>query len=166
MALDDSHIVDLVEELQLKPHPEGGFYRETYRSKEEMIPAWSSSKRNVATGIYFLLTSRSFSAFHRIKSDEMWHFYEGGSMTVYVIDPAGILSEIVLGRDISNGESLQAVVPANHWFASRVNDGTSFSLVGCTVSPGFDFSDFELASRSDLIEQFPAHEQIITSLTR
>nr|WP_255647369.1 cupin domain-containing protein [Fulvivirga sedimenti] len=164
--MKSDRIEELIRMLELMPHPEGGYYRETYRSQDLMTPTWTSDQRNVSTGIYFLLTSGNFSAFHRIKSDEMWHFYEGGSMTVYVIDPRGKQTEIVLGRDLSSGECLQAVVPANHWFASRVNDHTAFSLVGCTVAPGFDFHDFHLAIREELIAEFPQHEHLITSLTR
>ncbi|MEQ8530333.1 MAG: cupin domain-containing protein, partial [Imperialibacter sp.] len=106
------------------------------------------------------------SAFHRIKSDEAWHFYDGEPLSIYVIHQNGTLEEIKLGLDLSAGQKPQAVVPANCWFASRVAVDGKFSLVGCTVAPGFDFQDFEMADRNTLITEYPQHQSIITSLTR
>ena len=153
-----------IDHLNLLPHPEGGFYKETYRDSLSVINR-VGNERSVSTGIYFMLTKGNFSAFHRIESDEMWHYYEWESLTVYVIDYSGKLEEIKLGKDLENGEQLQAVVPAGHWFASRINQG-EYSLVGCTVAPGFDFQDFEMADRETLIKDFPRHSEIITELTR
>lgn len=153
-----------IDHLQLEPHPEGGFFKETYRSNLDTRFHGFDSKRNVSTGIYFLLTEGNFSAFHRIKSDEMWHFYAGDSVSVFVIQSDGKLEEIKLGIDLEKGEVPQAVVPANAWFASRVNG--SYGLVGCTVAPGFDFQDFEMAQRQGLINSYPSHQEIITEMTR
>ena len=127
-----------IEELDLLPHPEGGYYKETYRSDDEIdlksIYADRFGKRSLSTGIYFLLDNESFSAFHRIKSDEMWHFYEGDPLIVHMIDSSGHYTKQLVGRDVQNGEKLQFVVKAGVWFASEVIEGGSYSLVGCTVS--------------------------------
>jgi uncharacterized protein len=160
-----------IEEYQLLPHPEGGYYAETYRSAEELgseaLPARFSGARSFSTGIYFLLEAGNFSAFHRIHSDEMWHFYTGGALEIFVINPAdGNLRIIRLGSDPGQGETFQAVVPAGAWFASRPADGTSYALVGCTVAPGFDFADFEMAEREMLQAAYPQHSALITTLTR
>ena len=152
--------------LDLQPHPEGGYYKETYRAEQVVSVNGFSGDRNVSTGIYYLLEKGSFSAFHRIKSDEMWHFYDGTGLSVYVIDEMGDLEIIRLGHNLAHGERLQAVVPAGRWFASRVESENGFALVGCTVSPGFDFNDFELANRDQLTEEFPAHAELIKDLTR
>ncbi|NIJ55986.1 cupin domain-containing protein [Dyadobacter arcticus] len=158
------------EKYNLQPHPEGGFYAETYRSSEGIsqygLPERFAGNRSFSTGIYFLLESTDFSAFHRIQSDEMWHFYAGDPLEVFVIDPEkGALEIIRLGADPENGETFQAVVPAGSWFASKPADGSTYSLVGCTVAPGFDFADFEMAEKEDLIRQFPDHETLIRALT-
>jgi hypothetical protein len=154
--------------LNLSPHPEGGYYRATYKSDltivRSALPSSYQGDRSASTAIYFLLDGRDFSAFHRIASDEVWHFYAGSSLVVYVIDPDGNYSELHLGSD--EGEVFQAVVKAGCWFASRVKDGAGFALVGCTVAPGFEFADFELATRSQLIATYPAHQKLIEELTR
>ncbi|MEQ9098624.1 MAG: cupin domain-containing protein [Imperialibacter sp.] len=126
-----------IEQLYLDAHPEGGYFRETYRSIGTTNT--KAGQRSISTAIYFLLEAGNFSAFHRIKSDEAWHFYDGDPLSVYIIDQSGMLEEVRLGLDISAGQRPQAVVPANCWFASRVAIGGKFSLVGCTVAPGFDF---------------------------
>lgn len=155
-----------IDHLGLEPHPEGGYYKETYRSSAQVSFLDYQDQRNVSTGIYFLLTKGNFSAFHRIKSDEMWHFYAGDSVSIFIIYPTGELKEIRLGLDLENGEVPQAVVPANCWFASKVFITGKYGLVGCTVAPGFDFKDFELAKQTKLISQFPEHTELILSLTR
>ncbi|HSZ61955.1 MAG TPA: cupin domain-containing protein [Terriglobales bacterium] len=154
--------------LGLQPHPEGGYYRQTYRADLvlEELPPQFSGPRPVSTAIYFLLDGKNFSAFHRLQSDELWHFHLGASLTIHVIDPDGQYSEIQLGSDPEAGEVLQAVVGAGCWFASHIRDEKSFALVGCTVAPGFDFDDFELAKRVQLIELYPQHRDLITKLTR
>jgi uncharacterized protein len=158
-----------IDKLQLAPHPEGGYFRQTYRSDliipPEALPRFSGS-RAVSTGIYFLLEGGNFSAFHRLRSDEMWHFYLGSPVVVDRIGPGGDYSSFRLGSDPEGGEVFQAVVGAGCWFASHVADWTSWALVGCTVAPGFDFTDFEIAERTKLIELYPEHRQIIEQLTR
>jgi uncharacterized protein len=159
-----------IDKLNLIPHPEGGYYRETYHAKlsiaREALPPQFTGSRLVSTAIYFLLEKENFSAFHRLYSDELWHFYAGSPITVHVIDPDGSYSERLLGSDPDAGEVLQAAVKAGHWFASRVRDSKGFGLVGCTVAPGFDFSDFEMAKRAELIGVYPQHRKLIESLTR
>ena len=120
----------------------------------------------MSTAIYFLLEGKDFSAFHRLRSDELWHFYAGGSLVVHVIEENGPYSEIQLGSDPEAAEVLQAAVKAGCWFASRLKDSQSFALVGCTVAPGFDFEDFELAKRDELVTRYPEHRQLIHRLTR
>ena len=159
-----------IQKLDLQPHPEGGFYRQTYRAdlllSKEALPPNFKGRRPAATAIYFLLAGENFSAFHRLKSDELWHFYLGASLIVHVIDPNGSYSRIRLGSDPEAAEVLQAVVKAGCWFASEVKDGKSFALVGCTVSPGFDFEDFELANGQELVGRYPEHREVIHRLTR
>lgn len=151
-------------------HPEGGYYKETYRSTEGVLKASLPDRfggdRSFCTGIYFLLQKGEFSAFHRIKSDEMWHFYYGSPLNVYVINTKGKLEVLKLGDNFDKGEQFQAVVPAGSWFASAPADEGSFSLVGCTVSPGFDFADFAMAKKEDLIQQFPQHKEVISKYCR
>jgi predicted cupin superfamily sugar epimerase len=159
-----------VESLRLRRHPEGGYFRETYRSAEEVPAAGLATRfggaRALATAIYFLLDGVDFSALHRLKQDEVWHFYDGSSATIHLIDPAGSYSTIRLGRNLAAGEVPQAVVPAGCLFGATVNDTRSFTLVGCTVAPGFDFADLLLPSRDELIRQYPQHRQLIDKLTR
>jgi len=159
----------IANKFQMLPHPEGGYFKEMYRSDEEIIqehlPDRYVGKRKFSTAIYFMLAGEQFSALHRIKSDEMWHFYTGSSLTVYVIDETGNLSEIKLGTDFEKGEIPQAVVKRNCWFGAKINEKDSYSLVGCTVAPGFHFDDFEMGDRKKLIELFPQHKEVIVKLT-
>jgi len=159
-----------IEKLSLEAHPEGGFYHQTYKADlvltREALPPQFSFPRAASTAIYFLLEAENFSAFHRLRSDEVWHFYQGAPLLVHVIGDSGEYSKILLGSDPDAGEALQAVVKAGSWFASHVKDGTSFALVGCTVAPGFDFEDFELAKREDLTRLYPQHRKVIEKLTR
>jgi uncharacterized protein len=159
-----------IEKLQLEPHPEGGYFRQTYRSEvliaREALPAEFSGTRAVSTAIYFLLEGKNFSAFHRLRSDEVWHFYAGDPLLVHVIDPIGKHSTIFLGRNPEVEQTLQAVVSAGCWFASHVWDWKSFALVGCTVAPGFDFEDFEMGKRGELIARYPWHRELVERLTR
>ncbi len=153
-----------VDKLQLLAHPEGGFYKETYRSAIEVDSFEMKEKRNLSTAIYFLITAGNFSAFHSIKSDEMWHYYEGDSLLVHIIHPNGQYELLKIGLDLEKGEQPQGVVPAGAWFASETNG--DYSLVGCTVAPGFDFEDFELAKETELSELFPLHQNIIKRLCK
>ena len=159
-----------IEKLGLEAHPEGGYYRQTYRADlilaKESLPDGFTGMRAVSTAIYFLLQGEEFSAFHRLRSDEVWHFYVGSALVVHVIEEDGRYSEILLGSDPEAGEVLQAVVKAGCWFGSRVRDGRGFALVGCTVAPGFDFEDFEMAKREELVREYPQHWGVIEELTR
>lgn len=150
-----------IDHLNMQPHPEGGFYAETYRSAGKI----NSIDRHYSTAIYFLLLEDKFSAFHHIRSDEMWHFYAGSAIEVLVLETNGQLKTHRLGSHPEQGETFQLLVPAGLWFASRMSDQSSYGLVGCTVAPGFDFRDFEMARRSELIRQHPQHAEIITRLT-
>jgi len=156
------------QQLNLTSHVEGGAFRETYRAawkfSPSVLPAAMKGERNAATGIYFLLEEGEFSAFHRIAADEMWHFYDGHSLRIYDIDPEGQLTVHKLGLDIAQGEQPQLVISAGHWFASRVEVPGGFALVGCTVAPGFDFADFELATKDNLQAVYPQHGDLIASL--
>jgi predicted cupin superfamily sugar epimerase len=161
---------NLINSLELQPHPEGGYYKETYRSQgkitSQCLPPEFGGDRHFATAIYFLLEQGDFSAFHRIKSDECWHFYEGGTLLIHVIDPFGTYTCTQLGRNISEGDTYQFVVPAGCWFASEPTSNADFVLVGCTVSPGFDFGDFELANADTLIENHPQQKELLLRLCR
>jgi uncharacterized protein len=160
----------LVKELDLLPHPEGGYYKETYRSEAKIahscLPTDFKGDRNMATSIYFLIEKGNFSALHKIKSDETWHFYYGDALEVIEINEQGKLTITKIGNNLQNRETFQYTVKANTWFGSRVSEDGNFSLVGCTVYPGFDFNDFELANRQNLIEIFPQHHNLIKELTR
>jgi predicted cupin superfamily sugar epimerase len=161
---------DWIDHLDLESHPEGGYYREIYRG-DDTIPASAlpdrfDGSRNTAALIYFLLPGDAVSALHRIQQDELWHVLAGTSLTLHQIAPDGTLRQQSLGRNVANGETLQAVVPAGHWFGATVNDPDGYALVGCTTAPAFDFADFELADRDALIDQFPQHRDVITRLTR
>lgn len=200
-----------IEKLRLEPHPEGGYFRQTYKSELRISPVdlphsgctgaqsnYSESShskiangtisergtlgfggtRAASTAICFLLEGENFSAFHRLRSDEVWHFYMGSPVAVHVIDPAGQYSSILLGNDAEAGQVFQAVVRAGWWFGSEIAESSrvsenrpsepnaSYALVGCTVAPGFEFEDFELAQRAELEAKYPEHWGIIRRLTR
>jgi predicted cupin superfamily sugar epimerase len=159
-----------IKHLQLQPHPEGGFFNETYRSKgiiaSQCLPSEFTGNRHYSTAIYFLLQQGDFSAFHRIKSDECWHFYEGGTLLIHIIDEKGNYSCLHLGKNIHEGEVFQFVIPAGSWFASEPSAESEFSLVGCTVAPGFDFADFEMANARTLLKLYPQHQSLIQRLCR
>ena len=163
-----------VERFNMTAHPEGGYFAETYRSSEVIpqsaLPDRFRGDRAFGTAIYFLLETHQFSALHRIQSDEIWHFYAGLPLEISVISPAGDLTIIRLGNHPDQGEVFQAVVRAGCWFGSKpVSDviaaDSTFSFVGCTVAPGFDFADFELADRTTLLAEFPQHQAAIDRLT-
>jgi predicted cupin superfamily sugar epimerase len=161
---------ELVRRLDLVRHPEGGWYCETYRSGECVegiaLPERFGGTRSLCTAIYFLLEKGDFSALHRIKSDEIWHFYAGAPLTVHTLTSQGDHVELRLGSDFTAGESFQIVVAAGCWFGAEVTAQGEYSLVGCTVSPGFDFVDFQLGIRDDLQQEYPRHGEIIERLTR
>jgi uncharacterized protein len=158
-----------IDRLKLQPHPEGGWYRQTYRAALTLPRSAlgdHSGDRAASTAIYFLLTDEQFSALHRLHSDEVWHFYAGTSLIVHVIAPDGEYQQLLLGSDPEAGEQFQAVVPAGCWFGSSLRHPNAYALVGCTVAPGFDFADFEMARRDQLTAQYPRHRTIIERLTR
>lgn len=188
-----------IEKLELEPHPEGGYFRQTYKSELRIVPeahsfdalrllrtgsvATSATRvgqptilewgtkgldqtRAASTAIYFLLEGENFSAFHRLKPDEMWHFYTGSPLVVHVIDASGKYSTILLGNDPEAGQVFQAVVVAGCWFAAHVQDWRGWALVGCTVAPGFEFADFELGKKDELVGEYPQHRGLIERLTR
>ena len=165
-----SRINLLIQQYNLKPHPEGGWYTQTYKSNEligaNALPARFGGDRSFSTAIYFLLGQGNFSAFHRIKSDECWHFYAGDPLLIYVIEGNGESKIISLGSDPEKGQTFQYIVPANCWFASRPAPGSEYCFAGCTVSPGFEFEDFELANANELSNTYPQHKDIIRQLCR
>lgn len=156
-----------IQKLQLKKHPEGGYFKEIYRGGEMILidPPDRRLKRNYSTSIYFLLEGKQVSKFHRLKSDEIWHFYDGSPIKIYIIDEKGKLTENILGKRMNDGAVFQTVIRKNNWFAAELINKKSFSLVGCTVSPGFDFSDFEFGDREQLSNQFPKLKELIERLT-
>ncbi|MGF6725777.1 putative cupin superfamily sugar epimerase [Paraburkholderia sp. GAS41] len=156
---------ELIRRFDLQPHPEGGFFRETYRSTATMTREGSEATRAVSTAIYYLLCDGAHSAWHRIKSDEVWHFYAGEPLLVHVLDAAGKHVTHRLGNPLTHpGTVFQAVVAAGLWFAAECEDPATFALVGCTVAPGFEFSEFELADIDALQSAYPAQAEFIGRL--
>lgn len=147
----------LIKKFDMQAHPEGGYFVETYRSKLSVDTA--KGKRSASTAIYFLITKDSISHLHRLRSDEGWHFHTGDPLKVIEIDSEGKLIETIMGTDIENGQVMQHFVPAGHWFGSTSLG--EYSFVGCTVSPGFDFEDFEMAKKSDMINVYPDLKKIL-----
>jgi predicted cupin superfamily sugar epimerase len=166
----DETVAALVRRFELEPHPEGGYFREVYRSsvtvKHPGIPAGDSNERRGGSLIYFLLGRDDFSAFHRVRwTDEIWHLYAGGPIELHLLDPHGTYSRRALASDLAIGEPT-TVVPAGWWQAARLAPGCAWAFGGCTVAPGFEFADFEMPPRARLVEQYPEQAGIITSLTR
>ena len=162
---------EIIKKLDLKPLPEeGGYYKETYKSTAiapaRVLGVDADGDRSLATAIYYLLVPKSFSAIHRVKSDEIFHFYSGDPVEMIQIDPDGKLKKITLGSDILNGETPQVVVPAGSWQGSRLKPGGNWALLGTTVSPGFEFEDFELGDREKMSQLFPQHQNEVMQFTR
>lgn len=155
----------LVDAYGLQPHPEGGYFRETYRSAERMTTR-GGVERPISTGILFLLPEGEKSRLHRIKSDELWHFHLGGALRLTQISPEGKVQDFTLGPDHKSGQLLQHVVPARYWFGAEPLAGSGFCLVGCTVAPGFDFADFDLGARAALLTRFPNATETVMRLTQ
>jgi predicted cupin superfamily sugar epimerase len=160
---------DLINRLNLIPHPEGGYYRETYRCPESLprtaLAAGYDSARAAGTAIYYLLTESTCSRLHRLKSDEIYHFYLGDPVTMLHLYPDGTTREIVLGPNIVMGELPQVVIPRATWQGSFVLPRGRFALLGATVSPGFDFADYETGERESLLRQYPTQKELILRLT-
>lgn len=150
---------EIIAKLQLQPHPEGGFYRETFRAGLTVRNA-AGQERSASTAIYFLLPAGTFSGFHRVSADEVWHHYRGDRLELHIISEAGMYERVEL-----SAERPQFVVPAGAWQAAKPH-GDRFTLCGCTVAPGFDFADFEMPSRSALVARFPQHHALFEQLCR
>jgi len=156
---------EILKLLKLEKHPkEGGYFRETYRSRAAHHPAGYPSERSISTAIYYLLTPDTFSAMHRLASDEIFHHYLGGAVEMLMLHPSGQSEVVRIGSDLAAGESPQVVVPAGTWQGSRLLAG-EFALLGCTVAPGFDYSDYEHGGRDALLKAFPQHADRIRALT-
>jgi uncharacterized protein len=156
---------EVIDALGLTPHPEGGFFRETFRAEKTLQAPFAKVTRAASTAIYFLLRAGDFSAFHAVRSDEVWHHYLGASLELHTIDSAGQHERIELGPALLLGEQPQWVVPADTFQAARVI-GEGFALLGCTVAPGFDFADFSMPPRADLVARFPNLRDVIEPFTR
>ncbi|MCC8998552.1 MAG: cupin domain-containing protein [Candidatus Contendobacter sp.] len=156
---------DWIAHLRLIPHPEGGYFRRSYTAELILTLLDRDGPRPVATAIYYLLKNGQRSRLHRLKADELWHFYAGSPLTVHILDHRGEYAVQRLGPDPGANQHFQFVIRAGCWFGAAVDDPASFSLIGCTVAPGFDFTDFELADRATLIGQYPQHVMLIESLT-
>lgn len=170
MPVLNSQVPSLIESLKLSPHPEGGWYREVYRSDElitvNSLPDRFDSGHCFSTSIYYLLESGDNSAFHRIKSDETWHFYLGSPLKLYLLHEDGTLQKVMLGDNPDAGHVFQFTVPRGVWFGAEVSVPESYSLLGCTVSPGFEFGDLEFANLDDLIAGYGRYATLIRRLTR
>ena len=153
--------------LGLAPHPEGGCFRETYRAAEPAtgLPARFGGERSLGTAILYLLRAGERSRLHRLRADELWHYHEGGPLHLHLLEPAAGYRRLTLGRDPARGETLQAMVPNGSWFGAEPAEGTAFALVGCTCAPGFEYGDFEIGAREDLLARFPAQRALIERLT-
>jgi predicted cupin superfamily sugar epimerase len=163
--IDAAEAARLISRLNLQPHPEGGYYRETYRAEEAVHRPGLAVDRSAGTAIYYLLSGDAWSAWHRIKSDEIWHFYAGGPLLVHVLDGRGGLTTHRLGNAITDpGCVFQTVVAAGYWFAAERVRPDRYTLAGCTVAPGFEFSDFELADADRLAADYPAHRALVARL--
>lgn len=158
-----------IKKLNLQVYPKGGSFREIYRAAEsipaEALPERFAGPHVYATSIFFLLEGDQFSPLHRLKADEIWHFYAGNGLTIHMFHPDGSYSCAALGPDPDQGQAFQVIVPAGCWFGATLDQPGSYCLAGCTVAPGFDASDFEPAERQALIELYPAHQAMIERLT-
>ena len=163
-------VSSLIEKYQLIPHPEGGYYCSTYRAPlvlpASSLPNSFGGQRPVSTAIYFLLTAGDFSAFHRIKSDECWHFYQGDPLWIHCLDQQGQYKRYTLGAGTKSDHHFQLVVSAGTWFASEPAPDAAYSFVGCTVSPGFDFADLDMARAASLSALFPEQHELIHARCR
>ncbi len=158
---------ELIDSLGLQPHPERGYYVETYRAPLVVGGLPHGAPRAASTAIYFLIARDAPTTYlHRLLSDEIFHFYEGGPLDVLLLGPGEAAAVRRLGTDLAAGERPQIVIPAGTWFAAELADGATHCLFGCTVAPGFDFADFELAAGPELAARYPAHSARISRMTR
>jgi predicted cupin superfamily sugar epimerase len=152
---------EIIQQLGLQPHPEGGFYRETYRSTGK-IPGLD---RVYSTGIYYMLVPGAVSKFHLLKHDEMFHFYLGDPVTWVLLKANGSVEKVVLGSRIGEGQQLQLLIPAGTWFGGYLNEGGQYGLMGTTVAPGFEFADFIFGSREELLKRYSSEKEEVFRLT-
>jgi uncharacterized protein len=168
MAVDPSVINRLIRQLDLQPHPEGGLYRQTYRSEERILRSDANRtrvERHASTAIYYMLRDSDYSAWHRIDADELWHFHLGDPLFIHVLNPHGELATHVLSNPLEQPDgAFQVLVPAGHWFAAERTGPRGFSLAGCTVAPGFEFETFELADVAPLEQRYPRHQAVLQRL--
>jgi len=159
----------IIKMLDLEPHPEGGYYRETYRSEEGIpeqgLPEGYSGPRCFSTAIYYLLTPDTRSRMHRLASDEIFHFYLGDPVIWVLLFPGGDVRKVTMGSLVERGHRLQSAVPAGTWFGGFLADGGTFGLMGTTMAPGFDEDDFTLGKRDELLKEWPSAEKEILRLT-
>jgi predicted cupin superfamily sugar epimerase len=161
---------ELIRHLGLAPHPkEGGFFRETYRAGDTLpasaLPPRYQGPRSSSTAIYYLLTPTTFSALHRLQTDEIFHFYLGDPIRMLQLECEGTGRTIVLGQDVLHGQQLQVLAPRGIWQGSFLEPGGAFALLGCTVAPGFEYIDYEAGDRPTLLSQYPAFADMIRRLT-
>jgi len=165
------HADDVIRLLGLYPHPgEGGYYRETWRSTlvapETALPAGYGGGRSFGTAIYYLVTSESFSALHQVRGDELFHFYLGDPVEMFLIFPGGDWEKPVLGNDLAAGHLPQRIVPGGVWQGLRLAEGGRFALLGTTMAPGFELADFEVGDRERLVREYPALEELVARYAR
>ncbi len=158
-----------INNLDLQAHPEGGFYKEIYRSNEFVeninLPDRFETKHSFFTSIYFLLNQNQISAFHKLQADEIWYYHKGSALVIHIISPEGNYHKVILGLKLKSGENPQVVIPHNHWFSAELLNKSTYSLISCSVSPGFEFSDFELGKREQLLSEYPLHKNLIKKMT-
>jgi predicted cupin superfamily sugar epimerase len=161
---------DWIGRLELRPHPEGGFFREVYRSSEHIaaahLPERFGGSRCFCTAIYYLLRAGEYSAFHTVQQDEVWHHYDGSSLTLHTITPDGEYRRQRIGKANDTNVAPLTVVPRGLLFAASVDDPAGFTLAGCTVAPGFEFADFHMPARAELVARYPQHARLIEQYTR
>jgi hypothetical protein len=162
----NKHAKIWIKKLKLEKHPEGGYFTNTYASDKKIDLLDFDGLRSTCTAIYYLLAGNQFASFHIMKSDEIWHFYSGSSLTLHMIDSRGEIEQILVGPNFDRGERFQVIIKSGSWFAASINNKNSYSLVGCTVSPGFDYRDWKLGDRKKLLQQYPQHNKIIKKYTK
>jgi len=159
-----------IERLNLAEHPEGGLFAPAFRATERIgvdgLPDRYTGSRMIVSSIYYMLLKNRFSTFHRLKSFEIWNFFEGDPLTIHILNPRGVLTEKRLGSNFDKGESFQVAIEPGNFFAAEQRGPGEFTLVGCTVAPGFEYEDMEIAVRAELRAQYPQHGEIIERLTR
>jgi predicted cupin superfamily sugar epimerase len=162
--MDTPNAAQLISQMGLQPHPEGGYYKEVYRSENHILRPPSSKPKQACTSIYYLLEGNDYSGFHRLLSDELWYFHKGSPLHIHAIDEDGSYTVHELS-DTSSG-SFSVAIKAGQWFASEIPSKSGFVLVSCAVAPGFDFAEFEMARKHELAAQYPQHSQIINKMCR